>query len=252
MKKKLNIKSLCMIEAAIACNEMGKDYLIDTPEFKRIYTELYQTVIDKKRPETWSQLTEQGKKHFCEHVVSVVKTVKMLQEDSAGGMPGGMAGTGAAVGAGVGALGSAGIWAYKRLQLRKQMQQCPDEACKAQIQQQIGDLRRKALMGGAAATLGGAALGGAAGEASQLAKGQMMTKYGPLKGTDPKDWGGNTGNVVRGLGATGPDANTAARIAGLHNLGGAEHAPSWKELIAAKGAEQPKPEDYISALPHWR
>lgn len=66
---------------------------------------------------------------------------------------------GAAGGATAGALGSAGIWAYKRLKLRKQMQQCPDEACKEQVQKKIVDLRNKALKMGAAATAGGAALG---------------------------------------------------------------------------------------------
>jgi len=168
MKNKMTIKKLCMIEAVIACNEVGKDYLIDTPIFKEIYTEIYKAVVSKEKPKSWNQLSEYGKKHFCEHVISTVKTTKFLQEDSGGPAYG--VGTGAAVGAGVGALGAAGVWAVKRLQLRKKMQQCPDEACKAQVQQQIGDLRRKALMGGAAAAAGGAALGaGTAAAAPQIA-----------------------------------------------------------------------------------
>ena len=73
-------------------------------------------------------------------------------------------GIGAGVGAGVGALGSGGVWAVKRLQLRKKRMACQgDPNCEAQVDAEIKALRNKALVGGAAATLGGAAIGGAAG-----------------------------------------------------------------------------------------
>jgi hypothetical protein len=75
---------------------------------------------------------------------------------------------GAAIGGGVGAVGSAAVWAKKRLALRGKMKQCdslpPEQAqeCKAKVQQEISELGRKALKYGAAATAAGAGIGAGA------------------------------------------------------------------------------------------
>lgn len=74
-------------------------------------------------------------------------------------------GIGAAVGAGIGALGSLGVWGVKRLKLRKKWKECENlphgqiSACKEVVEQEIRNLRKKALAYGAAATAAGAGVG---------------------------------------------------------------------------------------------
>ena len=69
--------------------------------------------------------------------------------------------SGMVMGAGIGALGSTGIWAMKRLQLRKKMQLCNgNPSCIAQVQQEIKSLRNKSIVRGAVFTGGGAIAGG--------------------------------------------------------------------------------------------
>ena len=73
---------------------------------------------------------------------------------------------GAAVGAGVGAAGGATVWASKRLKLKKLRKECGEhkdkskrDACRKQIDLKISRLAKRALVYGAAATAGGAAVG---------------------------------------------------------------------------------------------
>ena len=67
---------------------------------------------------------------------------------------------GAMIGAGVGALGTAGMWAMKRMQLNKKLRDCNGEPnCVQRVQNEIRDLRNRSLMTGAAAMAGGAAIG---------------------------------------------------------------------------------------------
>ena len=75
------LKKLCMVEAALICHESGVDAAIDTPKFKTLYMAIYEAVTARKNPPGWKTFTSFEKKSFCEHVLSVVSTNKMLTED---------------------------------------------------------------------------------------------------------------------------------------------------------------------------
>ncbi len=159
--------------------------------------------MNRKLYETLLLLDENDRNVVIDNLSN--KSIQQLHEiqtriDLRDPVRGGLAGAG--IGAGVGALGTGGVWAVKRLALRRKLKQCislpPAERveCENKVKAEIDTLNKKYKKRALAATLGGAAVGGGIGAygGHRLKQKQQQQLQQQPGGVGSRDQGVSTGS----------------------------------------------------------
>lgn len=164
--------------------------------------------MNRKLYETLLLLDENDRNVVIDNLSN--KSIQQLHEiqtriDLRDPVRGGLAGAG--IGAGVGALGTGGVWAVKRLALRRKLKQCislpPAERveCENKVKAEIDTLNKKYKKRALAATLGGAAVGGGIGAygGHRLKQKQQQQLQQQPGGVGSRDQGVSTGSRDQGV-----------------------------------------------------